>query len=83
MLVVDLAETEPQLDVPGAVTEKVEGPRQWLSFPAEASAAPIIAAITSAHEIADLSILEPSIEDVITRIYTGEGLASPAADPRD
>jgi ABC-2 type transport system ATP-binding protein len=83
MLVVDLADSEPRLDIAGAVTEKVEGPRQWLSFPAEASAAPIIAAVTSAHRIADLSILEPSIEDVITRIYSGEQLASPPTSPRD
>jgi ABC-2 type transport system ATP-binding protein len=71
-LVVDLAEPGPPLEVPGAVTEQVEGPRQWLSFPAESSAAPIIAAVTSSHRIADLSILEPSIEDVITRIYSGD-----------
>jgi ABC-2 type transport system ATP-binding protein len=71
MLVVDLAEPEAPLAIDGAATEKVEGPRQWLSFPAEASAAPIIAAVTAMHQIADLSILEPSIEDVITRIYSG------------
>jgi ABC-2 type transport system ATP-binding protein len=74
MLVVDLVEPGPALDVAGAVTEQVDGPRQWLSFPAEASAAPIIAAVTSSHQIADLSILEPSIEDVIRRIYSGDGL---------
>jgi ABC-2 type transport system ATP-binding protein len=76
-LIVDLAEPEPALEIAGAVTERVEGPRQWLSFPAESSAAPIIAAVTSSHRIADLSILEPSIEDVITRIYSGDGLAGP------
>jgi ABC-2 type transport system ATP-binding protein len=72
MVVVDLVEPEAPLQVQGSVTEKVDGPRQWLSFPAEASAAPIIAALTASHRIADLSILEPSIEDVITRIYSGE-----------
>jgi ABC-2 type transport system ATP-binding protein len=77
-LVVDLAEPGPPIEIHGAVTEQVDGPRQWLSFPAESSAAPIIAAVTSSHRIADLSILEPSIEDVITRIYSGEGLASPS-----
>jgi ABC-2 type transport system ATP-binding protein len=74
MLVVDLAEPEPPLDVAGTVTERVDGPRQWLSFPAEASAAPIIAEVAASHRVADLSILEPSIEDVITRIYSGEPL---------
>jgi ABC-2 type transport system ATP-binding protein len=76
MLVVDLVEASGPLQVEGAVTERVDGPRQWLSFPAEASAAPIIAALTASHQIADLSILEPSIEDVITRIYT-EGRLAP------
>jgi ABC-2 type transport system ATP-binding protein len=80
MLVVDLVESEPPLHVAGAVTERVDGPRQWLSFPAEASAAPIIAAVTSTHRIADLSVLEPSIEDVITRIYSGDTLAPPPSD---
>jgi viologen exporter family transport system ATP-binding protein len=72
MVVVDLVEPEAPLQVQGSVTERIDGPRQWLSFPAEASAAPIIAALTASHRIADLSILEPSIEDVITRIYSGE-----------
>ena len=58
-------------EVPGAETEKVDGPRQWLTFPADASAAPIIAALVASHDVADLSILEPSIEDVITQIYQG------------
>jgi ABC-2 type transport system ATP-binding protein len=80
MLVIDLVEPAEPLDIAGALTERVEGPRQWLSFPAEASAAPIITAVTSSYRIADLSILEPSIEDVITRIYTGDALAPPEAD---
>jgi ABC-2 type transport system ATP-binding protein len=68
-LVVDLVEPAPPLDVPNAQTLRVEGPRQWLAFPAEASAAPLLAAIAASHEVADLSILEPNIEDVIKRIY--------------
>ncbi len=69
-LVVDLSEPTDPITIPGAETVKVEGPRQWLAFPAEASAAPLVAAVAAAHDIADLSILEPDIEDVITRIYT-------------
>ncbi len=69
-LVVDLVEPAPPLDVPNAQTLRVEGPRQWLAFPAEASAAPLLAAIAATYEVADLSILEPNIEDVIKRIYT-------------
>ena len=39
-LVVDLVDEPPPIDVPGATVTRVEGPRQWLSFPADASAAP-------------------------------------------
>src|SRR5436190_17116847 len=40
-LVVDLVDEAPAIDVPGATTRRVEGPRQWLSFAANSSAAPI------------------------------------------
>ena len=69
-LVVDLVEPVAALEVPHADTVRVDGPRQWLTFPAEASAAPLVAAITATHQVADLAILEPNIEDVITRIYS-------------
>ena len=55
----------------GAETRRVEGPRQWLSFPADASAAPIVAAVAASYAVADLSIQEPDIEDVIRQIYAG------------
>jgi ABC-2 type transport system ATP-binding protein len=70
-LVVDLVDEAPAIDVAGAVTSRVEGPRQWLSFPADASAAPIVAAVAAAYDVADLSIHEPDIEDVIRQIYAG------------
>lgn len=69
-LVVDLVDTAPPIDVPGAAVRKVEGPRQWLSFPADASAAPIVAAVAAAYDVADLSIQEPAIEDVIRELYS-------------
>ncbi len=68
-LVVDLIDEAPPIDVPGATVRRVEGPRQWLSFPADASAAPIVAAVASAYDVADLSIQEPDIEDVIRDLY--------------
>jgi ABC-2 type transport system ATP-binding protein len=70
-LVVDLVDEGPAIDVPGASVHRVEGPRQWLSFPAGSSAAPVVAAVAAAYEVADLSIQEPAIEDVIRRIYAG------------
>jgi ABC-2 type transport system ATP-binding protein len=69
-LVVDLVDAAPAIEVPGAVPRKVEGPRQWLSFPADASAAPIVAAVAAAYDVADLSIQEPAIEDVIRDLYS-------------
>src|SRR6478752_7802599 len=70
-LVVDLVDEAPAIQVDGAVTRRVEGPRQWLSFPADASAAPIVAAVAASYAVADLSIQEPDIEDVIRQIYAG------------
>jgi ABC-2 type transport system ATP-binding protein len=69
-LVVDLVDEQPPIDVPGARVTRVEGPRQWLSFPADASAAPVVAAVAASHDVADLSINEPAIEDVIRQIYS-------------
>ena len=68
-LVVDLVDEAPPIDVPGAAVRKVEGPRQWLSFPSDASAAPVVAAVAAAYDVADLSIQEPAIEDVIRDLY--------------
>ncbi len=68
-LVVDLVDESEPITVPGAVVKRVEGPRQWLSFPSDASAAPIVGAVAAAYDVADLSIQEPDIEDVIRTLY--------------
>jgi ABC-2 type transport system ATP-binding protein len=68
-LIVDLVDAAKPIDVPGAVVKRVEGPRQWLSFPADSSAAPLVAAVAASYDVADLSIAEPDIEDVIRQIY--------------
>jgi len=70
-LVVDLVDEAPPISVEGAVTRRVEGPRQWLSFPAHTSAAPIVAAVAASYDVADLSVQEPAIEDVIRQLYAG------------
>lgn len=69
-LVVDLVDEAPPLEVAGATVRRIEGPRQWLSFPADASAAPLVAAVAASYDVADLSIQEPAIEDVIRDLYT-------------
>ena len=70
-LVVDLVDEAPPIEVAGAETHKVDGPRQWLSFPAGESAAPIVSALAATYAVADLSIQEPDIEAVIRKIYAG------------
>ncbi|MGW5848341.1 ABC transporter ATP-binding protein [Streptomyces sp. NPDC055254] len=72
-LVVDLDREHAPIDVAGARVVKVEGPRQWLAFPAGASAAPLVAAVAAEYPLVDLSVREPDIEDVIARMYAGRG----------
>ncbi|WP_374203438.1 ABC transporter ATP-binding protein [Streptomyces antimicrobicus] len=70
-LVVDLEREHPPIELPGTRTVKVEGPRQWLAFPATASAAPLVAEVARRYPLVDLSVREPDIEDVIARMYAG------------
>jgi ABC-2 type transport system ATP-binding protein len=71
-LVVDLERELPPIEgIAGARTVRTEGPRQWLAFPAAASAAPIVSQIADGYPLVDLSVREPDIEDVIARMYTG------------
>ncbi|MFE5724429.1 ABC transporter ATP-binding protein [Streptomyces erythrochromogenes] len=72
-LVVDLERELGPISVPGARVVKVEGPRQWLAFPAGASAAPLVSAVAAEYPLVDLSVREPDIEDVIARMYAGRG----------
>ncbi|MFJ5225741.1 ATP-binding cassette domain-containing protein [Streptomyces sp. NPDC088400] len=68
-LVVDLERELPPIELPGARVVKVEGPRQWLAFPATASAAPLVARIAAECPLMDLSVREPDIESVIAKMY--------------
>ncbi|MFE7132961.1 ATP-binding cassette domain-containing protein [Streptomyces sp. NPDC057638] len=68
-LVVDLERELPPVTVEGARTVRVEGPRQWLAFPASASAAPLVAAVAERYPVVDLSVREPDIEAVIATMY--------------
>ncbi|MFD2080400.1 ABC-2 type transport system ATP-binding protein [Actinopolymorpha cephalotaxi] len=77
-LVVDLAEPGPPIEVAGASVVRVDGPRQWLAFPAATSAAPLVASIAARYPLADLSIQEPAIESVIARMYAAGGDVSGA-----
>ncbi|MFG2984713.1 ATP-binding cassette domain-containing protein [Streptomyces sp. NPDC048258] len=72
-LVVDLERELAPIELAGARVVRVEGPRQWLAFPAGASAAPLVAEVAARYPLVDLSVREPDIEDVIARMYAGRG----------
>ncbi|WP_174514883.1 ABC transporter ATP-binding protein [Streptacidiphilus anmyonensis] len=68
-LVVDLERELPPIELHGTRLVRREGTRQWLAFPASASAAPLVAELAGRYELRDLSVREPEIEDVIARMY--------------
>ncbi len=78
-LVVTLAEPE-DVAIEGAEQVAREGPVVTLRFRSDRVKAPqIIAAVTAAHAVVDLSVVEPRLESVIDHIYTQRGLPeSPA-----
>jgi len=78
-VVVDLAEPAAPLTVPGASVEKVDGPRQWLSFDRrETTAAAVVAGVVAVAAVHDLSIEEPDIEELVHQVYTAP--RDPAGD---
>jgi ABC-2 type transport system ATP-binding protein len=81
-LVVELAEPCPPLRIPGAQTERVEadGRRQVLLLDeapsedverarADGALPAVVAAVAAAAPLRDIAVQEPSIEDVIKRLY--------------
>jgi len=66
-LVVDLEEPAPPLSIDGAVVQRVEGPRQWLSF--RGPAGEIAARVAATARLVDLQLTEPDIEEIVRRIY--------------
>ncbi|MEU3616018.1 ABC transporter ATP-binding protein [Streptomyces sp. NPDC006872] len=79
-LVVDLERELPPIDVGEAArVVKVDGPRQWLAFPASDSAAPLVARIAAEYPLVDLSVREPDIEAVIAKMYAERRPDGPAA----
>lgn len=70
-LIVDLERELPPVALDLARTVRVEGPRQWLAFPASQSAAPLVSALAAEYPVMDLSVREPDIEAVIAKMYAG------------
>jgi ABC-2 type transport system ATP-binding protein len=86
MLVVDLADPAAALAPgpgwAGAEVVRAEGHRRWIRFARDrVSAAQLIALVLADHQVLDLSIVEPDVEDVIRRIYRGEAAPGRARDP--
>jgi ABC-2 type transport system ATP-binding protein len=75
-LIVDLESETSPLDISGTRFLRAEGPRQWLAFPATASAASLVAEIAGKYPLLDLSVREPDIESVIAQMYA-EASAQP------
>jgi len=72
VLVIDLVD-DVRVEVEGAATVRAEGRRRWLQFARdELSAAELIARVLDRHEVVDLTLVEPDIEDIVRRIYRGE-----------
>lgn len=74
-LIVDLADPAPPV-LPSSLPEGVrlvrrEGPRLWLAIAPDVNAASVVAAVARAHDVADIALREPDIEDVVTRLYRG------------
>jgi ABC-2 type transport system ATP-binding protein len=72
-LVVDMAEPVSPLRVPGVEVLRVEGPRQWLRFNrADHTAAAVLQAVSDMGPVRDLALEEPTIDEIVRRIYRGE-----------
>ncbi|WP_264739917.1 ATP-binding cassette domain-containing protein [Cytobacillus firmus] len=69
-LIVDLEESLHSLRLTGGEVFKEEASRYWIRFNRdEVSASELIAQITETHNIKDLTVEEPAIESIISRIY--------------
>ncbi|MGN7399248.1 ABC transporter ATP-binding protein [Cytobacillus praedii] len=69
-LIVDLEEPPRSLQLLGGEVCKEEGNRYWIKFNRdEVSASELIAQITKTHSVKDLTVEEPAIESIISRIY--------------
>ena len=70
LLVVHLLDENAQVSDPDAVVTHREGYRVHLSFdPDRVSAAALISRITSSHQVRDLFVENPPIEEIIARMY--------------
>lgn len=77
-LVIDFAEPQPPLDIPGTERDsyEVDGLRQSFRFhPATTTAAAVLAAASALAPVRDLTMQEPAIEDIVRTLYHSGGRA--------
>jgi len=75
-LIIDLAHPDEAFEDPHARLMRREGPRLWLGFdPDEVSPADLIARVTAHHEVRDLFVEAPAIEEIIAELYAQNGAA--------
>jgi ABC-2 type transport system ATP-binding protein len=69
-LIVDLASEDGRIDDPDAEVVSRQGRRVTLRFdPQRVSPADLIARIVAAHEVQDLFVQDPPIEEIVARLY--------------
>jgi len=72
VLVVDLAEPQPPVQVPSAdnIASELNGARQSFAFaPDTTTAAMVLAEVSALAEVRDLTLTEPAIEDIVRTLY--------------
>ncbi len=70
MLIVDLAQAYPDIQLENVKLTRQEENRIWLAFDRDAlPASEVIARLAARYEIQDLTISEPEIEEIVRRIY--------------
>jgi ABC-2 type transport system ATP-binding protein len=70
LLAIELEDAVPDFPLAGAVLKRSQERKKWFTFNRfETSATDLIAAVNQKYPVADLTVTEPEIEDVIRLIY--------------
>jgi ABC-2 type transport system ATP-binding protein len=82
-VVVDLDEPLPTLHLPGVHVESVSPDQLRITYAlTSATAGELVARIAEIGTLRDISVVEPDIEDVVARLYTTAGRATPVTGPQ-
>lgn len=73
-LLIDFAHDAPDLNLPGVEVRRRDGASLELAFdPARTPAPALISTIAAAHDVVDIHVEQPAIEEVIARFYDLHG----------